>query len=353
VEKVKVGFYRIQRCGYYGGPRNSTHKFCQIGDLLRQLHAWSKNKTFAATKIYDQVAEGELLPAYTYSVHRHQQGDYLVTLWNQVASADEGIASVASNEVVGSARVYVNEVKSGTIPGFPSYFWFPVDTQAFANVKLQFPTGGHAQLQAYLQAFLERASSDHVVYDSGNLNTKIVGYRQQSSDEPANFFPKFRSFALRQQGLHDHILANALHISRVRYRTLLDPSSAEDRQWWQSMWRLISPGSSTPVQAGPIKFEYELKTGVTPEEVRAIIAHASETEDDSWSDVGFDMRGKNSTFWLSKSYARGEFDLDVNRGSYVIVDGSSLLDALVARRVELLSLMQDGQWSHPQSVPPP
>lgn len=345
LEKSKISFFNIDACGYYTHGQKSKVQFCDTGNMLVQLVKWSHGKSLSETQTFQSADTDGFLPVYLFDV-KQSDGETLLTLWNQVPANENSIASVMANGSVGKAKVHLNELVPGSIPGFATYFWFIPDENLFANVRFQHAVSGHMPMRSYIRGFLERSSS-HVVYESndasngkGGADLEIAGYRKDlSCPVQNNVTPRFSTSVFTKPGETDMLLQNAHNIIRVRRRTTLQLQSAEDLALWQQLWRRVR-GTARPAHSDPVAVEYDIKTAVTEDEVKAIVKQwNSEDDKPTWDDFGFQLKGEQQTHWLSRAYARDSFDLDVDRRDAEVVDGESLLKELQQKRSTILKLL--------------
>lgn len=335
--QARIGFFKIKKCGYYRYGEQEP-AFGQVSQLLQQISEWSNALSLARTKTY-QPSE-QLMPAYLYDLKR-KDGDWLLTLWNETPASESGVASVQADGLVGDAEVHINEIVKGSIPGFPSYFWFVPEAGVFANLRFQYELAGHAQLQKYLTAFLER-SSPHVAYaeeTAAGVDAEILGYRENDDDEPFKFHPHFKSEVFTKPGQLDLLRNRVTDITRVHRRITLQLQTAEDLAGWQWLWRKIK-GKEKARQTDDVSVSYDLKSPVSGAEFDDIISTAETDIENGWDDIGFDVKGFQTTQWLRKSYARDRIDVDVKWKNDEIVDGDSLLEQLNRLKPELMKLLE-------------
>lgn len=347
IEKAKITFFKINGCGYYTSGPKTKHAFCSVADLLGQLAKWSHGKNLAQTQTFTPSAEDTFLPVFLFDIHQ-LNGDWLITLWNQTPATDNAVASVMANGGVGNATVYMNGIVPGSIPGFATYFWFFPDKDLIANVRFQHPVSGHTPMRSYLRGFIEK-STDHVVYAPtattgtvhGAVDIEIAGYRKDANSPiQTNLNPRFSTAIFTKPGDEKLLLQKVNSITKVRRRSTLELQTAENLALWQHLWRNIK-GTARAAQTDPVTVEFDIKTVVTRAEVEDIIEQwHSLDEKAAWDDFGFEFRGEQQPLWLSRSYARETFELEVKRQNAEVAEGKSLLKELHARRKNILQLIE-------------
>ncbi len=344
IENCKISFFRLERCGYFKG-NSITPEYGDISSILSQLSNWSQGKQLALTQTFDRVTKpngDQELPVFLYDLKR-TGNEWLLLIWNQVPATNSQVASVMANGTVGNAPIHMNPVQPGSIPGFATYFWFLPDRGVFANIRFQHAAGGHSALQTYFRGFLERCS-DHVSFCPGGVgglfDLEIEGYKMSSTDSTRSLHPRFRSSVYTKAGEHALLIENARKITKILRKTKLELQTSEDLALWQKMWRKIRSTQPLP-QTDAVSVQYEMKASMTSEEVAEIIE--SQVNDvgtqSTWDDIGFQLAGDPIPKWLSKSYARDDFELEFERTNAEIVNLESLQSALNRRRDAIIALL--------------
>lgn len=337
IEKAKINFFKVTKCGYFNqGPKPSL-EFGDLEEILKALKTWSVGKSLGQTQTFQAPPKSELLPVYLYNIVSDGD-DWLIVLWNQIPATNNRVASIQANGMVGGAQVHMNGVASGTIPGFATYFWFVPELNVFASIRFQHAVVGHAGLRAYAKGYIER-HTPFVAFKNNPVTAdiEIEGYRKTPSAPIKNLAPRFHSEPFQKPGAHDMLLKNFSRVTKVLRKTTLELQTPEDLALWQSAWRKVR-GQPAPAQVDPVSISYEISTALSKQEMLEIIQHAS-TDVESWDDIGFMLKNEPNPHWLSKSFARDTFDLEVLRLNDEIVDLQALLAELKSRRKSLLSLL--------------
>lgn len=337
IEKAKISFFQVSKCGYFTQGPKPNFEFGDLAEILKALKVWSTGKALGQTQTFQAPPNADQLPVYLYDI-ASRGSDWLVVLWNQIPATNNRVASVQANGVVGGAQIHMNSVATGTIPGFATYFWFIPSKNVFASIRFQHATVGHAGLRAYTRGYIER-HTPFTVYQNNptTADIEIIGYRATASAAVQNLAPRFHSEPFRKPGEHDMLLKNALRITKVLRKTTLELQTPEDLALWQSAWRKIR-GRSTPAQVDPVSISYEIGTTLSKTDVQEIIDHASK-DTETWDDIGFMLKSDPNPHWLSKSFARDTFDIQVQRVNEEIVDLDALLGELDSQRTRLLDLL--------------
>lgn len=339
IEKAKVTFYRVPQCGFYArGEENPS--FGSLQSMLTDLQSWSRGKQLAATKTFEVADGADFLPVYLMDINSDADS-CVITIWNQTPSTEGQVAAAIGTSNVGDAKVVMNNVPAGGIPGFATYFWFVPGKNVFASVRFQHLVTGQKPMQLYMESFQE-AFSKHVAWTDPQpgVDIEVAGYMEKPGDVVQDLNPRFRSQLLRKPGMHDYIIQNAGNIRKVLRKTTLKLDRPEDLSNWQQFldWTHIRAPQIRPDQ---VKVQYELPADLSRQDVEAMIDDWNAGHEREWDDYGFKMKGSSQTpFWLSHSLARKEFELDVKRNSLEVVNSDSLITALNQNRAELMQLIE-------------
>ena len=124
---ARLDFYRITRCGYYN---HGVHQFCGLRNALGDLHRWidGDKPKISSTQTFTPSDGSQIRPVYAYEMSQHlRPRSFLLTTWNKDESPEGKMAAVYGDQPTGNADVDARNVEPGTIPGFPTYFWFIPD----------------------------------------------------------------------------------------------------------------------------------------------------------------------------------------------------------------------------------
>ncbi|WP_250318546.1 hypothetical protein [Rosenbergiella gaditana] len=266
-------------------------------------------------------------------------------LWNQIPSNGQQIPSISETSKFGvDPSVILNPLQEGSIPGYATYFWFLTDRNLLATVKLHNKLTSQGSLQHYIHCFL-KGSSEHVVAkavtkEDGKVEVCISGYKKDVADEhevQKHYNPGFTTSLVRNRGKHDIIRQNANNIKKIERVIELDVSKPEQLGLWQKMLQFSRLGGNNSQYADTsTKVRYTLSPHVTLEDLNAMIDDW-ESDPNEVNDYGFYLGGEsNRPYWLSKSLARTEFGLNIERENVEFVQLNSLLNSLVSKKVEIL-----------------
>lgn len=333
-EQAKLLFYSVRKCGYYRFGSEEP-EFGDVDDLLQDLLAWVHDgKSLGETCTYE-VEEGDILRTFCFDMVTNDQGDYLLTTWNETPSLQGQVASVSSGRPVGTADVHLTGIPRNAIPGYATYFWFIPEHNLLATIRFQHALNGHRNLNYYLKEFLAKWSSHVVISDDRDVDHSIAGYRYDQNSEIMHLRPAYISSLLRHPGSAQLIVNNRAVIRKIIRKNLLLPHTIRDRTLVRNLLVGLGIQEPQPLQE-EIKVKYEFEHTPTAEELESIIVAWGNEHETRWDDVGFQFQGESEIHWLSHAFTKHETELDVTRENAEIVNAESLLRELSRQRRSLL-----------------
>ena len=343
VEQANICWYRIQKCGYYKGPRAATPAFGNLPEVLEDILRWCPGKQLAQTLTFnpnDDDSEDEQLPVYLLDF-RGAGDNWLLKLWNETPAIEGKVASIPQTAVVGGGGVVMNELAPDTIPGIATYFYFVPSMNAVAAIRFKHRVLGHASMRRYISGFV-RQKGRHICWsnqpdESGNF--EMLGYAANALQAPVNYFPQFRSEIMKLPGRREELVRSARDVKRAVRRIELKSGRRPDRSFWQKL--MENTGLSAPrVAPDTVRVQYELSTTMDPTSMDNLIAEWEEArgDHDGWEDIGFVFRGEQTPQWISRSIARGTIPLDVEWENEEVVSTQSLLNQLISHRDAITAL---------------
>ena len=341
METVKVNFYKVNKCGFY---RHGGHEpeFGSFDDLISQLSKWSKGKKLGDTKIV-QPDGGNDLPVYFFGIE-HQGGCSMITMWNEVpANSENKVASVPANDVVGKVSTYLNDIKQGTIPGFPTFFFAMPAKDVFATVRVDGTVTAQSAFQNYCEQFLAMRSSYVVLAEidpKKPTELEIVGYSDGDEEPEFRVYPRFRTSVFTKKALVDHIIANFGNIKKVHRKSNVDMATKPALSLFQEGLNLfgLKKVSAKPKSVG---FRSSMNVSLTEAETKGLIKKWEKVSMESeWDDFGFEISSDKNVNWLSGSVARGELNVDDIRGADGQVDAKKLLAQFMQSQKILDKMLQ-------------
>lgn len=335
-EQSSITFYKITECGYFARGDESV-AFGSISELLEDLRDWSAGKKLIETKVSEVEESDTQGNTYLFDI-KEKDGTWLVTTWNETPSVEGNVVSVQGDSNVGDATIHMNPIAEGSIPGYATYFWLIPSRRVFASIRFHHPQTAQKPFSAYLEKFLE-THGRHVVVGEPNEESDypIVGYAEDANDDPAHYYPRFRTELVRNPGQKQFMLDNIDKITKVIRKEVLDLTHTDRLSFWQKMLRQAGL-SAPPVLPIKPRISFELPFKPTAADINNLFQEWDDGGENKWDDFGIKLTGDNEIHWVSHTLARKRFDLTIERDNAEIVNSQSLIDALLARKQHILAL---------------
>ena len=174
MEEVRVKFFDIHKCGFYHRGQGEP-VISNTDDCLEKLKSWAQDgRTVENTTTYEEDIDNDIRNTYFVdAVKNSATGDYILTLWNEVANDNGVIYGMNPNQSPGNTDIMQTGFGDApAIPGFPSYFWFLPSEGLFATIKFDHSVQGKNNLDLFLNGYLANKSPYRVV-DSDDL---VIGF---------------------------------------------------------------------------------------------------------------------------------------------------------------------------------
>lgn len=117
-DEVRIKFFEVEKCGYYSRGA-TTAEFGGLADMLSDIASWVDGKSLSETATYEPSEEqdGNLLRTFCYGIQTLQNGDTLLTTWNETPTTEGAVASVQLSGQVNAAEVSTSPVRRGYVTG--------------------------------------------------------------------------------------------------------------------------------------------------------------------------------------------------------------------------------------------
>lgn len=331
MEKIKLKFYQIDKCGYY--KRKSTAPdLGSIEGTLDDIKKWLVGKTLEHTKTTDYLkAKADRLPVYCTGIKKGAK-TFIMTTWNQTESTKNGVSSIPLDEplITLSKKVKTRKLSKGYIPGYATYFWFIPEDNIMATIRLNHIENGHAGLDAYVRGHLTRFSNFTITKRDPEDKTKIniLGYGTNEKKPKTNIYPQFSTRPKRLKGKVDFIKKNINQITKVIRKCSIDQNIPKDSDLLKSLGYTL--GFTTPQKVDKsLELKFELKSKPTIQELNDIIDKWEEKlTHDNWDDIGFKLKGRNNPVWLSAEIPSKNLEINVIRDNDEFIDVDDLIKKL-------------------------
>ncbi len=338
---AKVKFFDINKCGYYKYGSKKPD-LSGITDTLLKLKVWaSDGREFINTLTYKAAKDEDIRNTYFCGLASERQfGDHLLTLWAEVPNDNGviyGMPPLAKPGTVDMLTTGFDVDKA--IPGFPCYFWFLPQENAFASIKFEHSLMGKGNLDNYLNGFLAN-KSPYRVFDEDDT---VVGFSPdgKENDDSAKLNPKFYAVGMKYDEIQAELITNINRITKILKREKITYLAPDDRKLIERVFSSLLKNTPASTQERTILHEMDFKP--TEAELKGIIKSYNKLESSSpIRNVGFKY-SDGKAVWLSGANVTFDIELNVRRKDNHIINPERLLSAIIKRRVEFINKMKTPQ----------
>lgn len=344
IVEVDVWVYKISKCGYYQSPnaRSSTAaEFGKIGDILSSLQSWVTDSSMRNTSTYT-CDETDLTATYLLDIKRHTNGDYLLSLWNQVTSFGQNVSYINANAQVGTAVTQKGTGPTDGIPGVASYFWFMPNQGYVSIVKINKSKPKKANFERYIYEFIKSVNPNHIeVENLPDGKISIVGYKKDDEAEPEKLHASFTWDCLENKKNIDLIKANRENIVAIELKSKIRHSQELQKTVIDGIVKKAKIPTADNVHVEVIDLQMDIPFTPSEEELEAVIA-AWKAETDKLEGnpdkIGFKFNNSPKVMYLHDALARKKFQLNLeSSGDYF--DATSIIRNLALIRGEVLEMI--------------
>ncbi len=332
----KLDFYEVKKCGFY--KRAATNpEFGDLSTLVEDLTNFLDGKPLNLTKTYDYDDDSGQLPTYCYDFVGEGDNFILIT-WNETPFEEGSVSSANGNDFVGEVSIELTSVPENHIPGYATYFWIIPSRDLIVSIR---PVGmafnGHQNLKKYFQNFL-RYYSRYNILDPNDPDT-IIGY-SNVSDSDGTFYPKFETFLKKRPTDIDYLLNNANEIYKLIKKDKLHLEAEVQLSFLDSILYKLCLSDVDPTILEEKSYKIELEYTPNTDDIRKIIDDFDNSTYDPSIDFGFQLHGRPSPIWLSKTYEKHEFTFFVEREPGAVINANELFQQIVLNRENLLNILE-------------
>lgn len=338
--ELKFNFYSVEKIGYFSKETGDL-EFGSLSGTLNQLKSWTSlgNKPLSDTTTYEP---NDVLRAYCFDIQKDtSNGDFLLTMWNEIENEDGEVSAANLNEPVGQAHVQSGNFGAGFMPGYAAYFWFIPSMNIFATIRRKNISNGHRQLKAYMKGFLSRFS-DYVIQEDNRDGSgfEVLGYAENQDDDPQDLRPVFETSRHKKSRIIDEIRLNRERIRKiVRQSEMALPTNGES-SFMSKVLEDLHISTPSPI-AEDLKIKYEFPFQPSENELDQIITGWEAEEGNDWSRIGFVYSGESQTQWLDFVFSKEKLDLSVEIDDNGIMNARSLLRSITNNREYFLASLSN------------
>lgn len=333
----KLDFYDVKKCGFYkrGGE---NPEFGSLNILVEDFNNFLQGKSLNLTKTYDYNDESGDLPTYCYSFVG--SGDnYLLTTWNETPFEDGNIASANGNDTVGSVTIQQTSVPENHIPGYATYFWLVPSENLIVSLRpSSIAYNGHQNLKKYFTSFLRYYTRYNVL--NPLEPDAVIGYTD-GREEEAKFYPKFETFLRKKPTDIDFLISNANEIYKLIKKDKLTLNGELQLSFLDSILYKLCLDDVDRNILEEKNYKIELEYTPNADDIQRIINDFDLSNNDPSIDFGFLIHGRQSPIWLSKTYERHEYTLNVEREPGEVINADALYQEILINRDVFLNLLEE------------
>ncbi|MEK5752783.1 hypothetical protein V3519_12355 [Acinetobacter variabilis] len=346
---AKITLYKIKESGLYERGNSNKAIFGNLETFLDDLKDWvtQDDKPLKETCTYAPFEDKDVKKTFCYDIKKINN-DFLLVTWNESATTNNKFPSISGSSKVGEANINFNDIAEDEIPGFPTYFYFMTQEAEVATISFDYTQNGRLNLEKYLKEFFSKLSS-YVAFTSqknidGSFENIITGWEDEDGNLYKNLIGKFQLQLIRNKGKIDFLLKNHSQIRKIYQHNKISTIEFLNLSKWQSLTNKILR-KDDHINEKVIKFS--LETNYQPQNKEELIKILDEWESQSslnskWDDLGFSLQGNTSKiYWLSKSIANDEFELDIHQNGNQIFDTDQLLNWLYHHKKDILLLQEE------------
>ena len=334
MEKVKLKFYNIDRCGYYKYNDETAH-LTNVADMLDNLKQWIEDKTLQQTETTGFLSAGsERLPVYCANVTKNPHGNtYLLVTWNRSESTGGNISSIHKDQPISNVadNLESTPLPDDHIPGYATYFWIIPEDNILATIRFNHILNGHVGMNYYLKGFLTRFSKYTKLEETDERGVyEVKGYSRNTEEPDNSIHPYFNSTLKKLEGKVDYIKSKRNEITKIIRKTTISPEITEEKDFINSIFKNLGIQDEISNDES-LNMKYEMKIDLDRQELDDIIDTWRENHEGNWDDIGFKIKSENNPLWLSSDIPSEEVDLDVTRTNDEFLDFNRLLIDLESR----------------------
>lgn len=342
MEEVKLVYFTVNRCGYYL-PGEAHLEFGGLAEALAEIDAWTRGKTMRQTKAFDPKKTDPMFPVYIADMALDKAtGNAVIVTWNETPSINGQVAAAAGDDPVGKVGVSLVDVPENSIPGFPCFFFFIPSHSTVVNLRFEGQNhGGQPGMARYILEFLGRYSS-HVQIKHTDDGVEINAYIENAGDEPSGAYPAYRTRLTRVPGKVDWLRKRYAEIRKLVRKDDLTVGGDAARAKMHTIWDWFGVEKPKLPEKRNIHFNFELDCSLTEAQFDTLVQFEAE-EQNLGQDIGFKLKGRNETHWLSSALVKQEFEVNVIRKPEGTVSATDLLNALSNRLDLIVSEIPNGK----------
>lgn len=333
--KVRLTEYEIDRCGYF--EASGTHVTGSFGELVADLNDWLPDRPLAVTRTFVASGSDGSAMAVFAAGWAFDPKTLLacLVLWCEVSSVDGNVLSIDPSATVGSRIApHRNAIRDGEVPGYPAYFILDAKRARYFTLRIESGPVAPKQMYMYCEGFLQhygsRVESEH---DADITEIVLNGTHVDGNDVPReNLRARFAAHPKREPSSISFLKRNARKVFKVERKLKLGGLSRnESDSFLTTARRWMGLPTTDDTVDDALNFRYSMLVDVEATDIEAMIDSLPQDADDTWSDLGFYLRGRPNPVWARRALRAADVavEIDGTRDSEVL-DPAEVLQKLSA-----------------------
>lgn len=313
--KIRLTEYELNRCGYYG--RNGDWLAGGFTELVSDLNEWLPGRPLAHARTFvSSGSDGAAMDVFAagWAFDTSKSLGCLV-LWCAVSSVEGNVLSIDPSNTVGTRiSPHRNSIRPGEVPGYPAYFLLDAKKGRYFTLRVEGGPVSPKQMYLFCEGFLghygSRVESDH---DEDITEITVTGFHIDSSGKPrTDVRPKFAAHPRREASSLAFLRRNAHKVYKVERKLKLGAMPrAEGSSFLRTARRWLGLPATDDTIDHAANFRYSMLVSVDAMDIGAMIESLPQNDDDSWSDLGFYLRGRQNPVWARKALRANDIEIDI------------------------------------------
>lgn len=341
--KLRFSVYKAMSYGLFTSENKNL--YANFEEIIEDLENWLAHvKELRYSKVQNADIEREIFPSYCNQISNTDYGK-LITIWNETALTKGKMANIEMDKPPGKGKTSATVPPKNTIPGFPTYFFIPRDSNFVITILIDDGKSAIREFSHYLKNFI-KIFSKFAIYANKKFDIKditniadeieITGYKYKKKSEEcdAKMFLKqqYQSTKWREE-----ILKNKKDIYKIVKSGKLTHTKYTHSQnaLLSALYSTVGSKKIKTLQSEThvkIEFDYVPSTDADLEAIRA------KSIADSTQRTGFKFHGNSSkTIWIDETILV-DTKISDNTFSTEILNTKDLIKYINLKGEELLTL---------------
>lgn len=293
--------YTINSFGYFKRNEETPAFPYTLKELLEQLIEFRHGKKLVDTQTFEPTKDSYSSLHHTYlaDVVKISTDSYILVLWLKSFLVEGKHGYLDENCTEGNIHIEAEDVKSGYIPGYPSYHLFNTANNTMSNILFDSGPFNNNELQFYIQNFLKYFSPFRI-HAYGD-DKKIIGYKRNDEDETCRGYPRFWISPSVTDYIDTKVIPYRRHITHIESKVRLSLRRDQDKKLLNFLRGLVSYNPESEPEKKEIRYKIPVgERGLNKSEIEKIRDDFA-SKDSDYDDIGFKLKSNPTPIWLSGS----------------------------------------------------